>query len=141
MATGTLSRTIKNVKTIQKKSKGHTVTSTGPDAFSVTSGASGKAYTVNFFEHGATCTCEWGAHRPMIDRRSACSHVISVFDYIATEANRTVSAWSSVDDAKRQHKPILQIGDGVTITARLQPAPILWIIQSQNQDVAQALEV
>lgn len=132
-------RTIKNPKAIQSKSRFHSVTLRGNDIFTVTSGTSGKEYTVNFFEGGATCTCEWGAHRPMVDRRSACSHVIKVLDHIAAESNRKVSVWSSVEDAKRQHKPTLNIGDGVTVTARLKPAPIIWVIQTQDQ--AHILEV
>jgi hypothetical protein len=137
----TKTRTIKNPKQIQSKSRSHTVTPQGNDVFTVASGTSGKEYTVNFFESGATCTCEWGAHRPSGDKRSGCSHVTAVLDFIAAESNRTVSVWASAEDAKRQHKPTLSIGDGVHITARLKPAPILWVIQRQNQDQVRVLEV
>lgn len=123
---------ITNPKAIQAKSKSHVVTPQGGDVFTVESGASRNTYTVNVYEHGATCTCDWAKYRPASDTRSGCSHVVSVFNFIAEGAGRKVSAWSSVEDAKRQHRPTLDIGDGVTITARLKSAPILWVIQSET---------
>jgi hypothetical protein len=134
-------KTIKNVKAIQSKSRTHEVTEIGPDAYSVKSGASGKSYNVHITAHGGSCSCDWGSFRPRGDTRSGCSHVTAVYNHIAAESGRKVSAWGSKEDAQRQHKPTLSIGDGVTLTARLQPAPILWIIQSQRQDQPQILEV
>ena len=48
--------------------------------------------------------------------RSGCSHVVAAYDYL--EHERTVSAWTDEDQAKRQHRPTLAIGDGVTLTSR-----------------------
>lgn len=143
-------RTIKNVKTIQAKSRTHEVTEIAPDSYQVVSGHSGSKYQVRIISasqsplgttHGGYCSCEWGGHRSNVDKRSGCSHVTAVYNHIAVSANRTVSAWGSKEDARRQHRPTLNIGDGVTLTARLEPAPILWIIQSQSQDQPQVLEV
>jgi predicted nucleic acid-binding Zn finger protein len=132
--------TITNAKAIQKKSKSHTITPTGPDTYTVTSGASGSEYQVRVTDNGGYCSCEWAKYRPQADGRSGCSHVTAVYNFIAAESNRTVSVWASVDDAKRQRKPALNIGDGVTLTARLKPAPILWVIQAQTQDTIRILE-
>lgn len=140
-ASASPTRTIKNVKQIQSKSRTHEVTCPGPDAYSITSGASGKTYNVHIATHGGTCSCDWGQYRPRGDTRSACSHVTAVYNFIAAEANRTVSVWGSSEDAKRQRRPILNIGDGVTLTARLQPAPILWVIQQRDQDAIRILEI
>lgn len=120
---------ITNPKAIQAKSKSHVVTPHGGDVFTVESGASRKTYTVNVYEHGATCTCDWAKYRPASDTRSGCSHVVSVYNHIAETAGRKVSAWANAGDAKRQHRPSLNIGDGVTLTARLKPAPIVWVIE------------
>jgi hypothetical protein len=132
--------TITNAKAIQKKSKSHTVTPTGLDAFTVVSGSSGSEYEVRVTLHGGYCSCEWGGYRSRADKRSGCSHVTAAYNFIAAESNRTVSVWASPEDAKRQRRPALNIGDGVHITARLKPAPILWVIQAQTQDTIRILE-
>lgn len=111
--------TITNAKSIQKKSKTHLVTQTGPASYTVTSGASGNEYHVRVFEHGAVCDCKWAQYRPACDQRSGCSHVVACYNHLATQAGRKVSAWNSRKEAKKQHKPIAAIGDGVTLTARL----------------------
>lgn len=110
--------TIKNVKTIQKKSRSHTVTPTGPSTFAVTSGASGNQYRVHINGSSGSCSCEWAKYRPAGDGRCGCSHVVAVFDYLATEAGRKVSAWNSQEEAQRQHRPRFSIGDGVILTSR-----------------------
>lgn len=110
--------TITNPKTIQKKSRTHLVTPTGPNTYAVTSGASGNTYNVHITPSGGTCSCKWAQYRPNGDHHSGCSHVIATFDYIAQTNNRTVSAWSSREQAQRQHRPNFSIGDGVTLTLR-----------------------
>jgi len=62
--------TIKNAKMIQQKSRTHRVDQVGPQAYNVTSGASGSTYRVTVANHGATCTCDWGKYRPRGDGRS-----------------------------------------------------------------------
>ena len=100
-------------KTIQKKSKTHTVSQFG-QGYKVISGASGKAYYVRMMGHGATCSCDWAKYRPAMDKRSGCSHVVAAYNSMG----RRASAWVSETDAKRQHRPIQQIGDGVWLTTR-----------------------
>jgi len=42
--------------------------------------------------------------------------VLAVQQYLAGQ--KTVSAWSSQQDAERQRRPMLDLGQGVTITVR-----------------------
>lgn len=113
-----MAHTIKNAKFVQSKSRTHQVRQVAPSAYEVTSGASGTRYEVTLTPAGgATCTCTWGHYRPKSGGfRSGCSHAIAVFDYIAEQ--RRVSAWTNEEDAKRQHRPTLNIGDGVILTSR-----------------------
>lgn len=115
-----MAHTIVNPKKIQKKSTSHEVTPTAraTRSYRVVSGTSHKAYYVQIMQQGAICSCDWAKYRPAMDRRSACSHVVSVFNYIEEEKSRRVSAWTSEPDAARQHKPKRDIGDGVWLTSR-----------------------
>lgn len=111
--------TIKNSKVIQRKSRTHTVAPTGPDTYTVESGASGNVYNVTAHGNHGTCSCTWASYRPRSDSRSACSHVVSVMSFIAAENGRKVSAWTDKDQASRQHKPTFYIGDNVYLTSRM----------------------
>jgi hypothetical protein len=108
----------------------------------VTSGDSGMFYAVREMvkdgKPGASCSCPWGGFREWGDIRSACSHVRAVFIWIHQNGHpldqehhrfvervlgtpyieRVLSAWGSMEDAKRQHRPILDIGDGAILTSR-----------------------
>lgn len=116
--------TITNPKAIQRKSRTHLVTQTGPNAYTVTSGASGSTYNVHVTPSGGTCNCKWSQYRPSGDHRSGCSHVVAVFDHIAQTDNRKVSAWSNREQAQRQHRPNFSIGDGLTLTLRKSASPL-----------------
>ncbi len=111
----------RHAKQLQSKSRIHQVTEVAgqPNAYDVTSGHSGKVYRVLVNPDGAFCTCDWAAYRPMNDHRSACSHTIAVYDHIAQQESRRASAWASEQEARRQHKPVTQIGDGVLVTMGL----------------------
>lgn len=111
--------TITNVKTVNAKSKTHTVEHVRGNMYNVTSGASGETYSVTMFERGGVCTCKWGNYRNWTDPRSGCSHVQAVVAVINAEAGRKVTAHESMEDAKRQHRPVIAIGDGVVLTSRL----------------------
>ncbi len=115
-----MSRTIKNAKAIQSKSKTHTVKHLSGCAFEVTSGASGSVYHVTLDGNGGGhCTCDWAKYRPASGGfRSGCSHVVAVYAFLAEQEERTVSAWADPQQADRQHRPTLDIGDGVTLTTR-----------------------
>ncbi|MEO6566157.1 MAG: hypothetical protein ABIO63_08985 [Casimicrobiaceae bacterium] len=83
----------------------------------------GNEYVVNVFSNGeAGCNCDWALKRPavMMDNKgaTACSHTIAVFQFIAQGEGRRVSAWSSEEQAERQHRPITNLNDGVVLTER-----------------------
>lgn len=116
-----MSTQITNPKTIHKKAKLHTVTPLDHDTFRVTSGASGQSYLVRLQAglEGGTCDCRWGQYRRYRDSyRSGCSHVQAVYRHLESQRNRAPSAWTSREDARRQHRPIFDIGDGVLLTSR-----------------------
>jgi len=113
-----MSKIIKNAKKIQGKSRTHEVSHLSGNTFEVISGASGKTYTVTTIPGGARCTCNWGKYRKGWGQ-SGCSHVVSVYDWLESQRGRSVSAWASRDDAKRQHRPSMGIGDGVVLTSRI----------------------
>jgi len=112
---------IKSDKVIQKKSRKHVVVPAGQDRFHrdlfrVTSGSSGETYTVAIFKGEAgTCTCPWGTHRPGLDQRSNCSHVLAVLNELAPVS---ASGWANPEDAARQHRHSFDGGDGLVITVR-----------------------
>jgi len=109
---------ISQAKEIQRKSRDHLVRQIRPNWYKVTSHDTGRIYDVALGLNGGTCSCEWGRQRPNEDRRSACSHVIAAINYRAAQKGRRISAWSSEDAARRQHRPMLAIGDGVVLTSR-----------------------
>lgn len=120
---------IVNHKRLQTKSRIHRVypLDSACNVWRVVSGESSKRYTVLVYREvylgavrfaGARCSCTWGHYRPSRDLfRSGCSHVVAVYNEIAKqEEGRVISAWGNVESAKRQHKPIMIIGDGVILT-------------------------
>lgn len=112
---------IVNSKAINQKAKTHAVTPLDHNTFCVKSGTSEEEYLVRLLVDidGATCNCGWGEHRKYIDYyRSSCSHVQAVYQQMEEHRNRTTSAWSTKDDAKRQHRQMTDIGDGVILTLR-----------------------
>lgn len=121
---------ITNAKKVNRKSKTHTVNELAPNTYRVTSGASGKSYVVRGHTNERrlgrntyvtyTCSCPWGRYRSNKDAgRSGCSHVQAVVAHLEKErGSRTVSAWNNEDDARRQHRPQINLGDGVTMTTR-----------------------
>lgn len=120
---------IKNAKTIQKKSRSHKVSQVSLDHFTVESGASGSTYDVTFASFGPCCTCKWGEHRKASEP-SACSHTVSVLNFIAEQEGRKVMVWTDPASASRQHRPTVNVGNGVILTTRkAAPAPIVWVIE------------
>lgn len=112
---------MRDAKKMMAKARTHTVTELAYDVFHVVSGGSGKAYRVELCAdaEGATCTCDWGMYRRATDRRSACSHTLAVYDYMAREADHKLSVWDSELDALRHDADKrAYIGDGVWVTAR-----------------------
>lgn len=113
---------IKNAKTLHKKSDTHLVKPIDGSSFGfdVISGSSGNVYKVAVqHDHGATCNCRWGYYRKWSDPKSACSHVQAVFEYLEQEKARRTSSWTNEEDAERQHRPTIELGDGVIMTSRV----------------------
>jgi hypothetical protein len=110
----------RNAKQIQKKSRAHQVTQDAPAGFTVVSGGSGKEYRV-ILGVVPTCTCDWGQYRK-IGSPCGCSHVVAVYNHLSEQAGYKVMAWASQEEAARQHRTRIEVGDGLTLTARKQPA-------------------
>lgn len=72
---------------------------------------SGKEYDVRLGAI-AQCTCDWSNYH----RYGVCSHVLAVEMFL--HPSRTISAWATEKDAKRQHRKTTNLGDGVWMTAR-----------------------
>lgn len=127
---------MRNAKSLQAKAKNHQVASAGHDTFTVTSGTSGSSYTVRLIPdtcpstgpstgsgdtsgcNGAECGCDWGKYRRASDLRSGCSHVQAVYRHIENQSVRETSTWASEEEARRQHRPTISIGDGIWMTSR-----------------------
>jgi hypothetical protein len=109
---------IVNAKRIQKKSRYLTVRQIRPNWYKVSSGESGKEYDVMLGLNGGTCSCPWGQYRPASDHRSGCAHVVAAMNYRAMLRGKRISVWSSKKAARRQHRPMATIGDGLFITSR-----------------------
>lgn len=106
----------RNAKQLQKKSRKHQVTQTGPAAFTVTSGSSGSQYQITL--NGiARCSCSWGQYRP-VGTTCGCSHVLSVMSHLSQAAGVKVSAWSSEEAAEKQHRQRIGELEGLHLTVR-----------------------
>jgi hypothetical protein len=105
---------------LQKKSKSHEIAKLDERNYKVTSGATGKEYTVTMFEtNGASCTCDWMKYRPAENNgRCGCSHVIAVIAYIQKENERTVKTFTGWEQVQKAHRQVLDIGDGLLLTTR-----------------------
>lgn len=105
---------------MQDKSRMHEVTHlSGANSFRVISGTSGEVYVVTIIDEGeqAYCTCKWGQYRDP-GEPSACSHVIAVQNYISQQEGYKAYVWPAKDDALRQHRKIVDLGDGAYLTLR-----------------------
>jgi hypothetical protein len=118
----------RHAKRLQSKARTHTVILENPATgrYKVVSGGSGKEYIVNVFKDGgASCSCDWATKRidALVENKgaTACSHTIAVFEFIAVGNGKHVSAWSTPEEASRQHRPMTDLVDGVYLTAH--PAP------------------
>ena len=86
----------------------------------------GNEYIVNvFLDGGASCNCDWATKRQtaLMENKgsTACSHTIAVFEFIAQGLGKRVSAFTSPEQAERQHRPITDMRDGVLLTVRVLP--------------------
>lgn len=100
---------------LRGKAKGHTVTAL-PGRFEVVSGTSGKTYSVVPVLGAASCSCKWAAKRRVVT--VACSHVLAVYQFAAEVLGKSISVWANEQDARRQHRPIQDVTDGIFLTVR-----------------------
>ena len=86
-----------------KKSKTHTVYPSPDGDYLVRSGTSGEYYRVSEFR----CTCEWADWHPS----EPCSHQLAVENFEAHMFDAaSLSFWDAAEDAKRQHRSIVNLG-------------------------------
>jgi len=107
----------RQAKTLQNKAKKNKVQPQGKGEFSVTSATSGKTYTVtNLANGGFQCTCKWSQyHRTDL---KPCSHCLAVEEWLEQAGNRSLSFWTSEEEAQRQHRPVMRVGQGLWATSR-----------------------
>ena len=106
----------RHAKTLTAKSRTHQVTrGEYRGEFVVTSGTSGKSYTVTALADGRfACVCKWAEFHPA----GECSHVISVREWLALAENRHVHAHDSLESARASHHRIEDRNDGLWYTTR-----------------------
>jgi len=105
-------RATKKSLTLAEKARLHRVERIANYHWQVTSGTSGKTYHVgfDFRRRQFTCSCNWGlqsGNGEMIGNGSGCSHILAVAASVEQERGRSAAFWASVDDARRQHRPIM----------------------------------
>lgn len=110
-----MSKKIVQVKKLQKKAKFLSVFRVSECHYRVTSGTSTKVYDVRLYTDGASCSCQWGEHKRSYEQ-ACCSHVMA-----ARKSVENASFWANEEDAKRQHRTITDVGDGVLMTTRNEP--------------------
>jgi hypothetical protein len=89
--------------------------------YAVTSGHTGREYTVTMLAHGgAMCTCDWAKYRPAANLgQCGCSHVLAVMAHVESSRSRKVSGVHTTrESARRNHRKVLDIGDGLLLSTR-----------------------
>lgn len=105
--------------TLRTKARTHTVTRQGAATWQVESGLTGNLYIATALPQGGWgCTCDWAKYRPVDDPRAGCSHVLAVIAFDQATQARTVQAYTDPTQAARQHRRIIDPGDGLILTTR-----------------------
>lgn len=100
---------------LKAKAKTHTLEQVKNNLWKLTSGHSGNEYWIFQNSHDTfTCSCDWQTWHP----GGECSHVIAVRKLIARQNGELVSAFDSMETAKRQHHKIVDFNDGLIFTTR-----------------------
>lgn len=113
-----------NIKRLQLQSRKLRVRRVDRNTFAVDSLSNPLAnhiVTVQFYPHGvvhARCTCPWALNHGV-----ACSHVMAALDFMASRKGRTLSFWSTPEEARRQKQRVFYLAgenrtDGIWITSR-----------------------
>ncbi len=120
----------KNIKQLQAQSRQLRASRVDRHTLAVQSmsnDAANHIVTVEFDPDGtirARCTCEWALNRGI-----ACTHVMAALEYLASMKNRTLSFWSTQEEARRQKQRVFYLAssrrirtpdddNGVWITSR-----------------------
>ena len=83
---------------VMAKSKKHKVTPFENGHFEIVSGGSGSLYLVRARDYGFTCTCTWGKQKPPVEGDSGCSHILTVFNYMAANRIQPIPAPSPEEE-------------------------------------------
>jgi hypothetical protein len=119
----------KNLKQLQSQSRSLEARRVDKHTLVVQSKANPQANHVVTVEFGpeedtirARCTCEWALKRGI-----GCSHVMAALEYLASMKERTLSFWSTEEEAKKQKHRVFYLSNderdqqqdrGVWITSR-----------------------
>lgn len=102
----------RHAKRLQRKTRDNEVLGFASGAWLVESSTSGEVHQVIETPSGLRCDCDWNKYHP----ERPCSHRMAVSDEIAERKGWTLYYWTSEEDAQRQHKQTLQIGEGLWVT-------------------------
>jgi hypothetical protein len=117
-----------NIKRLQQQSRRLRVRRVDRNTYAVDSLSNPLAnhiVTVYFSQNDvvhARCTCPWALNHGV-----ACSHVMAALDFLASRKGRTLSFWSSSEEARRQKQRVFFLEgenrldgspEGVWITSR-----------------------
>lgn len=102
----------RHAKRLQKKARKNTIIDHRGGVWFVESSTSGETHHVVEGGGRLWCDCDWAQYHPA----EPCSHRMTVTDELADREGWAVYYWTSEEDAKRQHKQTLQIGEGLWVT-------------------------
>lgn len=121
-------RNIVNVKDIQGRSKNVELIEDTPFHFTArdqkSDKSTGESHKVRYVPEleGCLCDCQWNMYNNVGEYSpsnaivtSACKHAMAVMQHLT---NGILSFWIDENDAKRQHRPIIDVGQNVIATVR-----------------------
>ena len=110
----------RNIKSLKSKMDAHQVARTAAHSWTVKSNTSGKFYAVSEKDGVYQCGCLTQRY-PRKGESCGCSHVAAVVKFEAESNERSVTLHDGAEAAKRQHRPVIEVGGGLFATTRLDP--------------------
>lgn len=109
----------RNVKELKAKMNNHKVVpcDAQPGTWTVESGTSGTAYTVRLVDGHHRCGCRYDIYTRH-GESCGCSHVAAVVKFEAEAAGRKVTLHDGAEAAKRQRRPLVELGNSLFVTSR-----------------------
>ena len=107
----------RNVSELKAKMNNHEVSRLGDSTWTVVSGTSGTSYEVHLVNGSHRCGCKFDKYTRR-GESCGCSHVAAVVKFEAAEAGRKAYLHDGVEAAKRQHRPLVELGSGLFLTSR-----------------------